>query len=304
MPINSPINSNEYNSVIRLGKPYLFSLAGYASARQVMLATSFNNWYKYELPMHKTASGWQLPYTLGSGDYEYGFIVDGREIADPANPLRINNHSYLVAGPNFTFRLKGHADATQVYLSGDFDDWSTNTLAMKKEGDEWVCSVHLSAGKHLYKFIIDGNWIIDPANPLWERNQQGTGIRSYGWIEFFEQRAVLTNTTILLLTIGGIGRCGVSFIDTHLLKWASMNKCDQSVQLPYKYSLTIRIKENRQANKVASLIFIMYFAFGFANAQRSTAVPGKKKEPSIAAIPLINYSSTQGAIVGAIVSKY
>jgi hypothetical protein len=166
---------NDYNSVIRIGRPHLFNLDGYTNARQVMLVGSFNNWHKYELPMQKTAGGWQLPYTLGSGNYAYGFIVDGRPVADPANPLRVDNHSYMVIGPNFTFRLKGFPNAGKVYLSGDFDDWSPNTLAMRKEGDEWVCSVHLSAGKHLYKYIVDGDWIVDPANPLWEQNAQGTG---------------------------------------------------------------------------------------------------------------------------------
>jgi len=177
-----PNEFNDYNSVIRIGKPHLFSLNGYTNARQVMLEGSFNNWRNYELPMHKTAGGWQLPYTLGGGNYEYDFIIDGKRIADPVNPLLINNHSYLVVEPNFTFRLKGHANAGKVYLSGDFDNWSPNTLAMKKEGDEWVCSIHLSAGKHLYKFIIDGNWIIDPDNPLWEQNQMHTG-NSIVWMD-------------------------------------------------------------------------------------------------------------------------
>jgi 1,4-alpha-glucan branching enzyme len=181
-PDKFPNEFNDYNSVIRIGEPHLFSLNGYADARQVMLAGSFNNWHNYELPMHRTAGGWQLPYTLGGGNYEYGFIIDGKEIPDPANPLRVNNRSYLVVETNFTFRLKGYAGAGKVYLWGDFDDWSSNTLAMKREGDEWVCSVHLSAGKHFYKFIIDGKWIIDPANPLWEQNQQGTG-NSIVWVD-------------------------------------------------------------------------------------------------------------------------
>ena len=46
---------------------------------------------------------------------------------------------------------------------------------MKHEGDEWVFRVHLSAGKHLYKLIVDGKWIIDPYNKLWEQNEYGTG---------------------------------------------------------------------------------------------------------------------------------
>ena len=58
------------------------------------------------------------------------------------------------------------------------------------------------------------------------------------------------------------------------------------------------------AKKVAALLILLFNAFCFADAQRSTAVSNKKKEPSIAAIPLINYNRTQGAIVGAIVSKY
>lgn len=147
-----------------------------------MLAGTFNNFHNFELPMEKTTGGWQLRHTLGGGNYEYSFIIDGKWIADPDNPLLINNHSYLVVEPNFTFRLKGYADAGKVYLSGDFDSWSPNTLLMKREGDEWVCSVHLSAGKHLYKFIIDGNWIIDPANPLWEQNQMHTG-NSIVWMD-------------------------------------------------------------------------------------------------------------------------
>jgi hypothetical protein len=181
-PEKFPNEYNDYNSVIRIGKPYLFQLAGYTNAGKVILTGSFNNWRNNELPMNKTATGWQLPYTLGGGNYEYGFIIDNKLVTDPTNPLTVKNHSYLVVAPNFTFRLKKHADAKTVYLSGDFDEWSPNTLVMKKEGNDWVFSVHLSVGKHLYKFIVDGKWIIDPTNPLWEQNEYGNG-NSIVWVE-------------------------------------------------------------------------------------------------------------------------
>ena len=45
----------------------------------------------------------------------------------------------------------------------------------KKEENEWVLSVHLFPGKHMYKFVVDGNWIKDQANQLWEQNEYGTG---------------------------------------------------------------------------------------------------------------------------------
>lgn len=181
-PDKLPNEFNDYNSVIRIGRPYVFKLAGFINARQVILTGSFNNWRNNELQMIKTTNGWQLAYTLGSGNYEYAFIVDGKQTIDPSNPLVVKNHSYLVVSPNYTFRLKGHAGAKTVYLSGDFDNWSPNTLAMKREGNDWVFRVHLSTGKHLYKYFVDGSWINDPDNPLWEQNQYGTG-NSVLWVE-------------------------------------------------------------------------------------------------------------------------
>ena len=136
--------------------------------------------------MQKTKDGWQLPYVIGAGNYEYKFIVDGNWIIDPANPLTVDNeegtkNSYLIVDPNYTFRLKGYADAKSVFLAGDFNNWSPATLVMKKDGNDWVFSVHLFTGKHRYKFIVDGNWIIDPSNKLWEENEYGTG-NSVIWI--------------------------------------------------------------------------------------------------------------------------
>jgi len=56
--------------------------------------------------------------------------------------------------------------------------------------------------------------------------------------------------------------------------------------------------------KFIKLLFFLLFAFVVANGQRSSAATKKRQEPSIAAIPMINYNRTQGAILGAFVSKY
>lgn len=179
-----PNEHGEFNSVVRLGKPYLFDLHGYQNAKEVMLAGSFNQWREFEWPMKKTAAGWELPYTLGSGNYEYKFKVDGRWISDPANPMTSpgSGNSYLIINPNYTFRLTGFKEAKEVNLAGDFNQWDPKAYTMRREGDDWIFPVHLSAGKHLYKFIVDGKWIIDPANKLWEQNEHNTG-NSVIWIE-------------------------------------------------------------------------------------------------------------------------
>jgi hypothetical protein len=183
-----PDGHKGYNSVYSLGKPHVFTLKGYAAARTVILTGSFNGWRNNELFMRKTANGWELHYTLGPGNYEYGFLVDGKWMTDPANPLFLNNrqshtvNSYLIVQPNYTFRLEGYADAKTVCLAGEFNDWTPNALTMKRVGNAWIVKVHLSVGKHLYKFIVDGRWIKDPANPLWEDNEQNTD-NSVLWME-------------------------------------------------------------------------------------------------------------------------
>ncbi|HEV3470362.1 MAG TPA: serine hydrolase [Pyrinomonadaceae bacterium] len=74
---------------------------------------------------------------------------------------------------NTTFRLKGHTDASLVALAGTFNEWNQSRTLCGREGDGWVCRLDLPPGKHLYKFVVDGEWMPDPANPARERDPQG-----------------------------------------------------------------------------------------------------------------------------------
>ncbi len=74
---------------------------------------------------------------------------------------------------NTTFRLKGYPDASVVALAGSFNDWNQSQYIFGREGDEWVCRTDLEPGKHAYKFIVDGNWLLDPANPNTEEDDYG-----------------------------------------------------------------------------------------------------------------------------------
>lgn len=177
-PDKLPNEYNSYNSVIRVGKPYRFKLNGYTEAGKVVLYGSFNNWHENELFMTRTPMGWELAYTLGAGNYEYSLKVDGKQLRDSVT----RGNFVLVIDPNFTFRLKGYPNAKKVYLSGDLNNWDPNSLLMRREGDEWIFRAHLNKGKHRYKFLVDGKWILDPANKLWEQNEYGTG-NSVLWID-------------------------------------------------------------------------------------------------------------------------
>ena len=130
--------------------------------------------------LSKVDGGWELSYVLKPGNYTYKYIVDNSWILDPSNPQTTSDNngivnSFVTIGANFRFVLKDHLDKKEVKLAGDFTNWEASALTMKREELGWSIQVYLSPGKHLYKYIIDGTWVTDPQNPLWEENEVGTG---------------------------------------------------------------------------------------------------------------------------------
>ena len=59
--------------------------------------------------------------------------------------------------------------AQQVSLVGDFNDWDVAKTPMARSayGGLWTVTVPLSAGRHVYAFVVDGSsWIADPSAPF------------------------------------------------------------------------------------------------------------------------------------------
>jgi hypothetical protein len=57
--------------------------------------------------------------------------------------------------------------ADKVYLVGDFNGWDTTKTPLARAGNgSWTVTIPLSAGRHLYGFVVDGSWNIDPHAPL------------------------------------------------------------------------------------------------------------------------------------------
>jgi hypothetical protein len=74
---------------------------------------------------------------------------------------------------NTTFRLKGYEDARVVALAGSFNEWSQSQHLFGREGGEWVCRLDLDPGVYTYKLVVDGNWLLDPANPATQEDEAG-----------------------------------------------------------------------------------------------------------------------------------
>lgn len=51
--------------------------------------------------------------------------------------------------------------------------WNQSQYLFERVGNQWTCRISLPPGKYQYKFIVDGNWLIDPSNPAVVRDQRG-----------------------------------------------------------------------------------------------------------------------------------
>lgn len=64
----------------------------------------------------------------------------------------------------------------RVALAGSFNDWDPDSAPMPyspKDG-RYSCTVMLPAGIAEYKFVVDGEWILDEENPDFAANDFGT----------------------------------------------------------------------------------------------------------------------------------
>ena len=65
--------------------------------------------------------------------------------------------------------------AKEVCVAGDFNNWSFNSLAMRKADDgKWRLRGPLAPGRHEYRFIVDGDWQNDPCACGYAPNEFGS----------------------------------------------------------------------------------------------------------------------------------
>ena len=74
----------------------------------------------------------------------------------------------------FIFSLHS-PEAKKVVLMGDFNQWNPKTHIMKKDEDGvWRKIVMVYPGRYEYKFLIDGEWRLDPQNEHYCLNSFGS----------------------------------------------------------------------------------------------------------------------------------
>ncbi len=65
-------------------------------------------------------------------------------------------------------------NARWVEIAGDFNNWIPEMLVKRNEEGLWQKVIPISQGSFRYKFIVDGEWQIDPHHPLQQLNAFGT----------------------------------------------------------------------------------------------------------------------------------
>ncbi|NER13368.1 hypothetical protein GWK08_07960 [Leptobacterium flavescens] len=163
----------------------------------VVVSGEFNNWSRDKWRMVKIDENrYELRKSLHDFNddfsWEFKFIINNQFWAEPSgnmnnavpatsesgHPLYVYNLKMFAAYPdkdgNATFRLSGHEDARKVVLSGSFNKWDEKFFAMDKVEGGWELKLQIKPGTYEYKFIVDGEWMEDQANPQKVRNQYGS----------------------------------------------------------------------------------------------------------------------------------
>ncbi|MCF7559008.1 S41 family peptidase [Sabulilitoribacter multivorans] len=90
--------------------------------------------------------------------------------ASALNPAEIENkiNGLGIQKPKFRsteFELKGYLEADLVYLVGNFNYWNATKHPLKRNENGWSIETEVLIGEIEYKFVVDGEWILDPNNP-------------------------------------------------------------------------------------------------------------------------------------------
>ncbi len=71
------------------------------------------------------------------------------------------------------FSIKPSAGIKKAQIAADFNGWKPAAMPKRKDGS-FALEVPLRAGNYEYKFLLDGQWVVDPENSAWALNPFGT----------------------------------------------------------------------------------------------------------------------------------
>ena len=81
--------------------------------------------------------------------------------------LAVANPAALEAAPLPTQFVLDRPGAKRVTLVGDFNAWGDRPITLERESGSslWTTTVPLAPGRHVYAFLVDSSWTVDPRAP-------------------------------------------------------------------------------------------------------------------------------------------
>ena len=160
--VSFKLDNVQYEIPVKLvqSKTYKFTYKPSAADKQVNLFGQFNSWDRQNLPMKDMNDDGVLEteIPLDPGRYEYKFYVDGKELVDPANPVKVSNGM----GDFNSVRVIEEAAADKLFL---------HVLGMESSADDIKLKFYLESidkslkvGKEEIVALIDNQKF--PANQI------------------------------------------------------------------------------------------------------------------------------------------
>lgn len=119
-----------------------------------------------------------------------GFAAPARAVPEKA-----------AGGIRFTYT---DANAAAVFWAGDFNAWNaTANPLVKGAGGVWSVVMPLPAGRHQYKFVVDGQWFADPENGVTAGSFGNSLVEVGANGEIVEQKATSNTAYSPKIFVGG-----------------------------------------------------------------------------------------------------
>lgn len=124
------------------------------------------------------ALGQEILRADGAAEFEQAMQSVQEESATPAEVINAPRHTTESGAPvvrEVTFNISAPA-AKDIFLVGDFNHWKMNeeSRLSRLEDGRWEKRLSLASGRYKYKFIVDGEWVLDSQNSEREQNSFGT----------------------------------------------------------------------------------------------------------------------------------
>lgn len=106
-------------------------------------------------PPPAESGGWAQP-----GDKKAA--TKGAAMTETKTGVKLTGRKKVAA---ITFTCSASPAAKKVFVAGDFNGWDPHADALAKRNGHFVKSIQLAPGEHQYKYVIDGEWHVDPSAP-------------------------------------------------------------------------------------------------------------------------------------------